>query len=131
MRRRPAYTCCPTSAAVDALVCAGKALNKENFAADTKGKRIPCLTSLDLFEEMRLRGVMTDAEWLAARHKLRVGGAAIVPLHGSEVIHAAGRSRKAMSAEMRAIQESMTWRDVAELPSFPREISGSRIPVWR
>jgi hypothetical protein len=109
-------------AAVDALVCDDRALNKENFAADNKGRRIPCLTSLDLFEEMRLRGVMTEAEWLATRHKLRVGGAAIVPLHISEVIHAADRSRKAVSAEMRAIQESIDLARVAEVPSFPREI---------
>ena len=32
--------------AVDAVVCDDRALNKENFAADVKGKRIPCLSTL-------------------------------------------------------------------------------------
>jgi hypothetical protein len=59
---------------------------------------------------------------MAARQKLRAGGAAIVPLNVSEVFHAAARSRKAMSAEMRAIQESIDLARVAEVPTFPREI---------
>ena len=109
-------------AAVDVIVCDDRALNKENFAADNQGKRIPCQTSLDLLEEMRARGSMTEPEWMAARHKLRTGGAAIVPLSVAEVLHAAARSVKAISAEMRAIQESIDLARVSEVPTFPREI---------
>ena len=127
--------------AVDAVVCDDRALNKENFAADVKGKRIPCLSTLDVLEELRGRGALSETERLSARHKLRVGGAAIVPVETSEVSHAVNRSHSAMSAEMRAIQESIDLARVAEIPSFPREIrwfantsmavKAAIIPIWK
>lgn len=127
--------------AVDAVVCDDRALNKENFASDVKGKRIPCLSTLDILEELRGREVLSETERLIARHKLRVGGAAIVPVELSEVSHAVSRSYSAMSAEMRAIQESIDLVRVAEIPSFPREIrwfantsmavKAAIIPIWK
>jgi hypothetical protein len=127
--------------AVDAVVCDDRALNKENFAADTKGKRIPCLSTLDVLEELRGRGKLSDAERISARHKLRVGGAALVPVDLPEVLNALGRSHKAMSAEMRAIQESIDLARVAEIPIFPRElrwyasvsmgVKAAVIPIWK
>jgi hypothetical protein len=108
--------------AVDALVCDDRALNKENFAGDGNGKRIPCLTTLDILEELRTRGSLSEMEWIAARHKLRSGGAALMPVQTSEVVHAARRSRSAVSAEMRAIQQSIDLTRVAEIPTFPREV---------
>ena len=127
--------------AVDAVVCDDRALNKENFASDAKGKRIPCLSSLDVLEELRGRGFLTDTEWLSARHRLRDGGATVVPVDVTEVSRAVSRSHKAMSAEMRAIQESIDLARVAEIPSFPREIrwfastsvavKGAIVPIWK
>jgi hypothetical protein len=108
--------------AIDAVVCDDRALNKENFAADVKGKRIPCLSTLDVLEELRGRGLLSDAEWLSARYKLRVGGATIVPVDVTEVSHAINRSHKTMSAELRTIQESIDLARVSEIPSFPREV---------
>jgi hypothetical protein len=109
-------------AGVNALVCDDRALNKENFAADNKGRRIPCLTTLDILEELQARKAITHAEWHAARHKLRIGGVALVPVSTSEVVNAARRSRAAISAEMRAIQESIDLARIADVPSFPREV---------
>ncbi|WP_147270294.1 MULTISPECIES: HTH domain-containing protein [Rhodopseudomonas] len=127
--------------AVDAVVCDDRALNKENFAADVNGKRIPCLSTLDVLEELRGRGTLSEAERLSARHKLRVGGAAIVPVETAEMSHAVGRSHSAMSAELRAIQESIDLARVSEIPSFPREIrwfantsmavKAAIIPIWK
>ena len=108
--------------AVDAIVCDDRALNKENFAADTKGRRIPCISTLDVLEELRGREKLSNPEWQSARHKLRVGGAALVPIDTTEVSHAVSRSHKAVSAEMRAIQESIDLARVSEVPSFPREV---------
>ena len=126
---------------VDALVCDDRALNKENFAADTKGNRIPCMSTLDLLEELRARGVLSDVDWRSARHKLRIGGASIMPAQADEISHATGRSRAVMSAEMRAIRESIDLARVAEIPSFPRELpwfakismamKSALIAVWR
>jgi hypothetical protein len=107
---------------VDALVCDDRALNKENFAADTKGKRIPCLTTLDILEELQARAVMNKAEWLAVRHELRKGGVAIMPAEIEEIVHACNRSAAAMSAELRAIVESIDLARVADIPAFPREV---------
>jgi hypothetical protein len=109
-------------AAVDALVCDDRALNKENFASDAKGRRIPCMSTLDVLEELRGREVLTNTEWLAARNKLRIGGAALMPVHTSEVVHAARRSRAAISAEMKAIRQSIDLARVADVPTFPREV---------
>lgn len=109
-------------ASVDAVVCDDRALNKENFAGDDKGKRIPCLTTLDILEELRTRCGFSDADWRAARHKLRSGGAALVPIDTSEVVHAVRRSRAATSAEMRVLQQSIDLARIAEVPTFPREI---------
>jgi len=96
---------------------------------------------LDLLEELRARGVVSQADWMGARHKLRIGGVAIVPVDASEVTHAANRSRAATSAEMRAIQESIDLACVAEVPSFPREmqwfasismaIKSAVIQIWK
>lgn len=108
-------------AQVEILICDDRALNKENFAADAKGNRIPCMSTLDLLEELRARGVLSESDWRSARHTLRVGAASIMPIHLDEIIHAAGRSRAAMSAEMRAIQESIDLARLAEIPVFPRE----------
>jgi hypothetical protein len=125
---------------VDAVVCDDRALNKENFAADSKGKRIPCLSTLDVLEELCGRGAISESERLSARHKLRVGGAAIMPVETSEVSNAVNRSHRAMSAELRAIQESIDLARVAEIPSFPREIrwfantsmavKAAIMPIW-
>jgi hypothetical protein len=53
---------------VNACVCDDRALNKENFAADNKGRRIPCLTTLDILQELQRRNSITDKKsgWLLA-----------------------------------------------------------------
>jgi Flp pilus assembly protein TadD len=109
-------------AAVDAVVCDDRALNKQNFADDGKGKRIPLFSTLDVLEELRTRRALSEAEWMAARHRLRNSGAALLPVQTSEVVHAARRSRSAMSPEMRAIRQSIDLARVAEIPTFPREV---------
>src|SRR5262249_34337973 len=106
-----------------------------------KGRRIPCLSTLDILEELRGRGLLSENEWFAARHKLRVAGATIVPIVEAEVSHAVGRSHKAMSAEMRAIRASIDSARVSEIPSFPREIlwfadtslavKAAIMPIWK
>jgi hypothetical protein len=106
---------------VEILICDDRALNKENFAADAKGNRIPCMSTLDLLEELRARGMLSEGDWRAARHTLRVGAASIMPIQIDEIIHAVGRSRATMSAEMRAIRESIDLARLAEIPVFPRE----------
>lgn len=107
---------------LDALVCDDRALNKENFAADRQGRRIPCFTTLDILEELKIRGSIKETDWISARHKLRHGGAALVPVTTPEVVNAARRSRLALSIEMRSIQESIDLARIADVPSFPREI---------
>ena len=128
-------------AAVDAVVCDDRALNKQNFAADVKGKRIPCLTTLDILEELRTRDIISETEWLGARHKLRTGGVALIPVQTLEVLRAARRSHSVKSAEMRAIEQSVDLARMAEVPTFPREVQwfastsvavkGAVIGVWK
>lgn len=105
----------------DAVVCDDRSLNKESFAQDLAGKRVRCLTTLDLIEELHSRRTISDAERRMYRHKLRTGGATLMPVEGNEIAVAAMRSGASRSAELKAIVESIDLARVAEIPRFPRE----------
>jgi hypothetical protein len=106
----------------DAAVFDDRGLNKEQFVEDRSRHRAPTLTSLDLIEELRGRNLITDDERRAFRHRLRIAGAALVPVDADEITQAALRSQQTESAELRAIRDSVSLARVAEVPRFPAEI---------
>jgi hypothetical protein len=106
----------------DAVVCDDRALNKEPFAQDPTGRRIPCITTLDLIEELKHRTLIRAEERRSLRHRLRAAGVVLMPIDADEIASAAARSGDQMSAELRAIRDSTDIACLAEVPVLPREL---------
>ena len=106
----------------DAVVCDDRSLNKNPHATDRSNHNARTLTSLDLIEELLGRGIITKADRQSYRHRLRVAGAALVPLDSDELYAAAKRSGSRESAELRAMRESTALAGLREMPRFPGEI---------
>jgi hypothetical protein len=106
----------------DVVVLDDRGLNKEPFVEDRHRHRARSVTSLDVIEELHGRLLVSDDERRNLRHRLRVAGAALVPVDRDEIVVAALRTKGAESAELTAIQDSILLARVAELPRFPAEI---------
>jgi hypothetical protein len=106
----------------DAIAFDDRALNKEPFGVDNRRQQARVVTSLDIVEELHARNVLSDAERRMARHRLRVGGACLVPVQSIEIKLAAARNAQNESPEFRAIRDSIDLARVAEVPRFPAEI---------
>lgn len=104
------------------LVFDDRAFNKETFAQDGSGHRAPIATSLDLIEELLRRKLITEDERRHLRYRLRIAGALLVPVDGSELAAATMRNRQNDSPEFRAIRDITDLARVAELPQFPSEM---------
>lgn len=99
-----------------------RALNHEIFATDPKGSQTRVATTLDLLEELRGRKAIDGSEWLSLRHKLRTGGASLMPVTEEEIQLSVQRTTRFESAEFRAIRESISLARVKGLPRFPAEV---------
>jgi hypothetical protein len=108
--------------AAEAAVFDDRALNKEPFLSDRTGQRARIVTSLDIIEELHVRGLLTDSERRNCRHRLRLGGACLVPLDTNEVKSGAVRNGQYLSPEFRAIRDSIDLPRMAEIAVFPVEI---------
>ncbi len=106
----------------DAVVFDDRSLNKNPYATDRSGHTARTLTSLDLIEELVRRAAITQTDRQSLRHRLRMAGAALVPLDSGELYAAAERSGTHESAELRAMRESVALAGLREIPRFPAEI---------
>jgi hypothetical protein len=106
----------------DMVIVDDRSLNKTIVATDNHGHRTRLGTSLDLIEDLTARAILSSTERRTLRHRLRAGGAVLVPLQAEEVLMAALRSGQSESAELRAIRESIGLTRIAEVPRFPAEI---------
>lgn len=106
----------------DIVVFDDRAMNKEFFAADRQNHRARLVTSLDVIEDLLARGVVTENERRALRHRLRLAGAVVMRTDAQEIVAAALRNRQNESPEFRAIRESIGVARIAEVPRFPAEI---------
>jgi hypothetical protein len=106
----------------DVVVVDDRAINKEMFITDNSGHRAKLATTLDVIEDLRARGVLSEAEQWSLRHRLRAGGALLVPLQADEVLAAALRGVDHESAELRGMRESVGLARITDLPRFPAEI---------
>jgi len=106
----------------DAVCFDDRFLNKEPFAEDQKKCRLPCITSLDLIDTLHARGIVAESDRHIYRHRLRIGGAVLLPAGTDEIIFAALHTGAVESAEGRAIRESIDLAMVAQIPQFPKEI---------
>jgi hypothetical protein len=104
------------------MVVDDRALNREAFGQDGQGHRARVVTTLELLEAMREGGVITQSELNVARHKLRIAGAALMPVTDEEASAAVMRNRQSESAEFRAIRENLQLARMAGAAKFPPEI---------
>jgi hypothetical protein len=126
---------------VEAVVVDDRALNKDLIATDGKNHHARAFTSLDVIEELHARRTISSDERLMFRHRLRVAGAALVPVDADEILSAAERSTLQMSAEFRAIRESIGLALIRKAPRFPGEVpwlialsqatKGAIMEVWK
>ena len=106
----------------DAVAFDDRALNKEPFVTDRAGQRARIVTSLDIIEELRARGLLSATERRKCRHQLRIAGSCLMPLDAAEIKSAAQRNGQHLSPEFRAIRDSIDVPRMAEIPLFPAEI---------
>ena len=106
----------------EVVVIDDRALNKDPFATDGMQHQVRVATTLDVLEELKARGVITEAERVSARHRLRMAGAALMPLDAEELRLAAQRSLAVESVEFRAIGDSIALAQMRRMPRFPEEI---------
>jgi hypothetical protein len=99
-----------------------RSINKEPVVDDGNRHRARIVTTLDVIEELHGRMLVSDDDRRSFRHRLRVAGAALVPVDKEEIVAAALRTTDAYSAELRGIQDSILLAQVAEIPRFPAEI---------
>jgi hypothetical protein len=97
-------------------------LNKETFAIDSKGHRAKTASTLDLIEDLHVRGTIDEQERRRLRYRLRAGGAMLMPADAAEIAAAARRNRQNESPELRVIQDSLDLARLAEMPQFPSEM---------
>ncbi|WP_316168649.1 MULTISPECIES: hypothetical protein [unclassified Bradyrhizobium] len=117
-----------------------RVLNKEPFAVDDTGHRARILTTLDILEELVTRGTLNAGQYRALRHRLRTGGALLVPADATELAAAARRNRQNEAPEFRAIRDSLDLARLSEIPQFPSEmrwfmsyvqaVKGAILQVW-
>jgi hypothetical protein len=113
------------------LIVDDRFLNKEPFATDNQGRRVHVATTLDLIEDLKSRNAITEEQHRAFRHRLRVAGAALVPVSADEIAAAALRSKAkesascVPSAKASALHASLTCR------AFRRMFPGSARPQLR
>jgi hypothetical protein len=109
-------------AGAEAAVFDDRALNKEPFVADTMGRRARVCSTLDLLEELAVRGMLTEDQYRRLRYRLRAGGALLMPVNADEIISAAMRNRQHEAPEFRAIRDTLELARISEMPQFPGEM---------
>jgi hypothetical protein len=106
----------------EVVVFDDRALNKEPFAADESGHRARMLSTLDLLEELKSRGSITQDQYRAFRYRLRTAGAMLIPADAAEIVAAAKRNKQNEAPEFRAIHDSFDLARLSEMPQFPGEM---------
>jgi len=121
----PVVSALRDSGGVDAFVCDDRAMNKYLQFTDHPGRRVPFLTTPDLLRILHDKGVLDAADLNAAREKLRLAGAGLMPLDPLELVAAAQTSNWAVgpNAELRAIRDSIHLPLARKILQLPQERS--------
>lgn len=96
----------------DAVVVDDRGMNQHGTITDEKGRTVPVVTSLNILDDLRKRGLLAESEWRGARHKLRLGGVGLFPFDPSELDHylkgsLISKGRLVETQELRAVRESL------------------------
>lgn len=119
----PVVSMLRNSGGVEAFVCDDRAMNKYLQFNDHEGREVPFLTTPDVLDILRRRNVINDQGLAAAREKLRLAGAGLMPLDPLELVEAAKASNWGIgpNAELRAIRDSIYLPLARKLIRLPQE----------
>ena len=108
---------------VDALVCDDRAMNKYVQFEDRTGRKIPFLTTPDILTLLHRKGVLDSNALAAARERLRIAGAGLMPLEPTELVNATLGSNWQIgpNAELRAIRDSIHLPLARRIIQLPQE----------
>ena len=106
--------------ACDALCVDDRFINSHPASEDPSGKSVLVVCVLDVLRYLRARGVIEDADYWGARHRLREAGFAFVPVESEELLtHLLDAEveggRVLESAELRTIRQTVNRFDASGL----------------
>ena len=134
------------SAACDALCIDDRFINSHSVMGETPKRSIPIVCVLDVLRYLVSRGCIDVVGHWTARHKLREGGFAFVPLESDELVHwlkgaRVSNGQLTESAELRVLRQTMARIDSMELAnptekialsaSVPSACKGAIGSLWR
>ena len=104
----------------DALCVDDRFINNHPASEDPNGKSVLVVCVLDVLRYLRSRGVIEDADYWGARHRLREAGFAFVPVEAEELLtHLLDAEveggRVLESAELRTIRQTVNRFDASEM----------------
>jgi len=109
-------------AGAEVVIFDDRAVNKEPFLTDETGQRAGICSTLDLLEELVVRGALTEDQYRHLRYRLRAAGALLIPINADEIVLAAMRNRQNEAPEFRAIRDGLELARISEMPQFPGEM---------
>ena len=104
----------------DALCVDDRYMNAHREATARSGESVPTVCVLDVLRYLVRQGEMTEADYWQAKHRLRQGGFALIPIEEHELLKwlrsAAIRQEQAVeTAELKVIRQSMHRLDSLDL----------------
>jgi hypothetical protein len=126
VRQHPTFELLAGTADVDAIAIDDRFVNRHAMM-DSKGRQVFVFSSLDLIDDLRRRGILTDENRLAHRTSLRRAGYQLVPVERDELKHHLSNVQTndgtiAETAELRAIRESLLQARMSGMLQIPVEV---------
>ena len=114
------------STACDALCIDDRFINSHSVMGEPPERSVPIVCVLDVLRYLVYRRCIGVVDHWTARHKLRQGGFAIVPLESDELVHwlkgaRVNNGKLTESAELRVLRQTIARIDSMELAN-PKEI---------
>lgn len=111
------------SGRVDALLCDDRSLNKYEEFTDSTGHKVKFLTTPQLLVLLSRKGRLSDTDLAAARERLRLGGASLMPIYSDEIFAAVKASdwTSGPNADLKALRDSIHLPLAHRLIKLPEE----------
>ena len=106
----------------DAICVDDRYINAHSEASGPSGEPVPVVCVLDVLRYLRTQGAIAEMDYCRAKHRLRQGGFALIPLEGDELLvwlrsADVDKGNLTESAELKALRQSVNWMDSLDLLS--------------